>query len=267
MVKPHPRGGDVGLRVNSGSGSGHNNRTITAGPNASFGLWHEYLPQALAYANENQLKITRLHTHIGSGADPKSWKQTIETSLALAEQLPDVTSIDVGGGYKIKRYEGEQEADMATILKTFSEVLREFAQRTGRELHLEIEPGTWLVGHAGVHVAEIVDIVDTGPSGYNFLRTDTGMNDFMRPTLYGAQHRMRVLNNSEEKSEYVVVGHNCESGDILTPAPGDPESIRARLFNKAAIGDLVVIEDAGAYCASLRAYGYNAFPPAPEVLI
>ena len=43
---------------------------------------------------------------------------------------------------------------------------------------VEIEPGTWLVAHAGCLIAEIVDIVDTGKDGFNFLRTNTGMNDF-----------------------------------------------------------------------------------------
>jgi diaminopimelate decarboxylase len=258
---------EVGLRINTGFGSGHNNRTTTAGPSASFGLWHEYIDQALVYAKSRQLRITRLHTHIGSGADPRAWQQAIETSLSLAEQLPDVTSLDIGGGYKIKRYEGEQETDMQEIMNVFAAAITAFANKTGRSLHLEIEPGTWLVGHSGLLVAEIVDIVDTGSSGFTFLRTNTGMNDFMRPVLYGAQHDIQILNNSSTKSEYVVVGHNCESGDLLTPEPGNPENIRPRLLNTAAIGDLIAIADAGAYCASLRALGYNAFPAAREVLV
>jgi len=262
-----PQGSEIGLRANTGVGSGHNNRTTTAGPNASFGLWHEYINEALTYANSKHIKITRLHTHIGSGADTQVWKQAVERSLALVERLPDVISLDVGGGYKIKRYGDEQEADMPKIVAVFSEAIRTFTQKTGRRLHLEIEPGTWLIGHAGVHIAKIVDIVDTGSDGFTFLRTNTGMNDFMRPTLYGAQHDIRVLNKFESRSEYVVVGHNCESGDILTPEAGNPEAIKTRTLNTASIGDLIVIADTGAYCASLRAHGYNAFPSAQEVFI
>src|SRR5690606_31087165 len=130
-----------------------------------------------------------------------------------------------------------------------------------------IEPGTWLVAHAGCLVTEIVDIVDTGREGYNFLRTDTGMNDFLRPAIYGAQHQIRVLNDSKEQENYLVVGHNCETGDIITPAPGDPEGIEPRLLNRADIGDLLLIEDTGAYCYSFSVTGYNSYPSAKPIFI
>jgi len=93
------------------------------------------------------------------------------------------------------------------------------------------------------------------------------MNDFLRSTLYGARHEIEVMNDSEVMKEYVVVGHNCESGDIFTPAGGDPESIEPRLLREARIGDEVRIRDAGAYCASMRAKGYNSFPDAAEVMV
>lgn len=264
LQTPH-RPAQVALRVNAGVGSGHNRRNTTAGTAASFGLWHEYLPQALALAHKHGVTINRLHTHIGSGADPTKWEAAITVALAIAEQMPHVTTLDMGGGYKVQRVAGEAEANLAEIIEVFSGKLQQFAQRTGRQLHLEIEPGNWLVAHAGSLLTSIVDIVDTGAQGYTFLRTDTGMNDFLRPTLYGAQHSMRVLSGASTTTPYVVVGHNCESGDILTTAPGDAETIEPRQLATASIGDLLVIEDTGAYCASLRAKGYNAFPEAGEV--
>lgn len=266
-AKAAPKNSKVGLRVNAGMGSGHNNRTTTAGTSASFGLWHEYLEQALLYAQEHNITIDRLHTHIGSGADPKVWEQAIKTSLAIALRMPDVTSLDMGGGYKVKRVDGEAETNMQEIVDTFSKQLALFEKETGRKIHLEIEPGTWLAAHGGCLITAIVDIVDTGTQGYSFLRTNTGLNDFMRPALYGSQHNMRILNDASTQTEYVVVGHNCESGDILTPEPGDPELIKPRLLNTASIGDLLVIADTGAYCASMRAQGYNAFPSAKEIII
>jgi diaminopimelate decarboxylase len=260
-------GAHLAVRLNTGTGAGHNRRTTTAGVAASFGLWYEYLPDALALARRHGLVIDRLHTHIGSGADPAVWESAIDASLKLVDQLPDVTTLDIGGGYKIHRYGAEPESDMAAIMAGFNARLEAYANRTGRRLHLEIEPGTWLVAHAGALIAEITDIVDTGKHGYTFLRTNTGMNDFLRPSLYGSQHQIRVLNDASAHADYVVVGHNCESGDILTPAPGNPEAIEPRRLNQANIGDLLVIQDAGAYCASMRATGYNAFPAAGEVLI
>jgi diaminopimelate decarboxylase len=260
-------GAHAGLRVNPGMGSGHNNRTTTGGLNSSFGLWHAYLPEVLALAQQHQLVIDTLHVHVGSGADPAAWGTVMDQALEIAARLPDVTVLDIGGGYKIQRAEGEKETDMQEVAAVFANRLSAFAAKTGRQLHLEIEPGTWLVAHGGTLLAEIVDIVDTGAQGHTFLRINTGMNDFLRPTLYGAQHGIEILNGNDERADYVVVGHNCETGDILTPAPGDPEGILPRRLRKADIGNLIVIADTGAYCASLRAQGYNAYPSARELFI
>ncbi|MFS8120229.1 MAG: hypothetical protein ACMG55_17350, partial [Microcoleus sp.] len=208
-----------------------------------------------------------LHVHIGSGADPKMWGVMIEAALEIAERMPDVTSLDIGGGYKVKRFSDEHEADMIEIADVFSESLRAFAARTGRKLELEIEPGTWLVAHAGVLLSEVVDIVDTGVDGHTFLRLDTGMNDIIRPSMYGAQHEINILTNSGKESDYVVVGHNCETGDILTPMPSDPEGLEPRRMRVAAIGDIAIIQDAGAYCANFAVKGYNSFPSAKEIIV
>lgn len=267
FITAAPQGAELGLRVNPGLGAGHNNRTTTGGANSSFGLWNAYLPDALDMAASSGMRITRLHIHIGSGADPKMWGEVMKTSLAIAEQMPDVTSLDIGGGFKIHRFGDEHEADMAEIAAVFAKEIENFAQATGRRLHLEVEPGTWLVAHAGTLYAEVVDAVDTGPDGHAFLRLNTGMNDIIRPSMYGAQHKIEVLNDNTEKEEYVVVGHNCETGDILTPASGDPEGLEPRLLNKASIGDIVAIYDAGAYCRSFAAHGYNSFPSAKEIIL
>jgi diaminopimelate decarboxylase len=262
-----PDGQAIGLRVNPGIGSGHNNRLTTGGPAASFGLWHEYLPRALAFAHDNNVKLNRLHVHVGTGGDPAAWGGIMDAALAIAEQMPQVTSLDIGGGYKIAYGAEEKAVDMLALAAVFGQKLTAFAARTGRRLKLEIEPGRWLVAHAGCLITEIVDIVDTGKGGFTFLRTNTGMNDFLRATMYGAQHHMAVLNDSGQSADYVVVGHNCETGDILTPAPHDPEGLAPRTLSRAQIGDLLLVFDAGAYCASMRARGYNAFPDAAEVLI
>lgn len=257
----------VGVRVNPDLGSGANNRTNTGGVNASFGIWHEYLSEVLQLTNEAGVRVSHLHIHIGSGADPSVWGEVMERSLEIVRLLPDVTTLDIGGGYKVHRFGEEPEADMTAIAATFSEKLIAFAAETGRELKLEIEPGTYFIAHAGTLVATVDDIVDTGANGHTFLRLNTGMNDFLRSTLYGALHRIEVMNDSTKTKQYVVVGHNCESGDIFTPGAGDPETIVPRELTQAHIGDEVRIYDTGAYCASMRAKGYNSFPDAAEVMV
>ncbi len=84
---------------------------------------------------------------------------------------------------------------------------------------------------------------------------------------YGAQHPIVVLKDTSETAKYVVVGHCCESGDLFTCAPGDPEALQERELKKAEIGDLVTIEGSGAYCSSMSTKNYNSFPEAPEVMI
>ncbi len=258
---------EVAVRINPEFGQGHNKRTNTGGVNSSFGIWHEYIPEVLQKTAEAGIRIHRLHMHIGSGADPRVWEKVIDQALATVLQFPDVEILDIGGGFKVHRYGDEKEADMELIAKMCNLKLIEFLKTTGRKIHLEIEPGTYFIAHAGVLVAHIDDIVATGKEGYTFLRLNTGMNDFLRSTLYGAQHRIAVINNSIAIKKYVVVGHNCESGDILTPVLGNPEEIEVRELAEAHIGDEVRIYDCGAYCASMRARGYNSFPDALEVMV
>ncbi len=260
-------GHEVGVRLNPGIGSGHSMRTNVGGTTSSFGIWHEYLPQIHDIASEFDLKITRVHTHIGSGTDPEVWKIAAHMSLQLARDFPQVTIIDLGGGFKVGRLDGEQGADVTEIGRVIVDELVTFEHETGRALHLELEPGTFLVANAGILLSKVEDIVDTGSDGFTFLKLDTGMNDILRPSLYGAQHPVAVLNDAEERQDYVVVGHNCESGDLLTPAPGDPETLGPRSLHVAQIGDLVAIGGTGAYCASMAAHGYNSFPSAHEILV
>ena len=75
------------------------------------------------------------------------------------------------------------------------------------------------------------------------------MTDSLRPRLYGAQHPMAIVTPEEvdrPARSYVVVGHCCESGDILTPAPGEPEALQPRELIEEKVGDLLVIGGAGA---------------------
>jgi diaminopimelate decarboxylase len=145
--------------------------------------------------------------------------------------------------------------------------LEGFKARDGRALHLEIEPGTLLVAEAGAVVATCVDVVDTGADGYLFAKLDTGMPEVARPAMYGAQHPIDVLAQGRPAADVVFVGPCCESGDILTPAPGDPEALGPRSVPRPQIGDLVIVGGAGAYCAGMAMINYNSIPQAPEVML
>ena len=254
------------IRVNPGLGSGSTNRTNTGGPASSFGIWHAYLDEAKALAARHRLAIRGLHTHIGSGSDPAVWTRVAGLVLEIAARLPDVTTVSLGGGFKVARVPGEQATDLAAVGSVVRQAFVGFHRRTGRRLHLEIEPGTYLVANAGVVVATCVDVVDTGQDGYLFAKLDAGMTEVTRASLYGAQHPIAVLAEGRPAARVVFVGPCCESGDILTPAPGDPEALAPREVARPEIGDLVVVGGAGAYCAAMSTGNYNSYPLAPEVL-
>merc|ERR1712224_1101344 len=106
-------------------------------------------------------------------------------------------------------------------------------------------------------MGDVVSTRGAGSGGYDFIKLDAGMTEVLRPSLYGAQHPVTIVPKSDDPrstegaatKEYVVVGHCCESGDLLTPAVGEPEVIAPRSLVEAEIGDAVVIGSAGAYCA------------------
>ncbi len=261
---------DISLRINPGVGSGHSNRTNVGGPAASFGIWHEYLHLALEMAKKHSLTVKRMHTHIGSGSVPEVWERVALMSLGICSQIKGVTSLSLGGGYKVGRVKGEVSTDLQKIGLHIVEAFRSHAANHGQELELEVEPGTYLVANACALVSTAIDVVDTGVEGYRFIKVDTGMTELLRPSLYGAQHPIETvaLDDGERPlHEYVVAGHCCESGDVLTPAPDDPEGLEPRLLFETKPGDVVVIGGAGAYCSGMSAKNYNSFPEAAEVML
>ena len=273
------RGVQLGVRFNPGLGSGGTGKTNVGGPSSSFGIWHESMPEVQAILAEYDLEPARVHTHIGSGSDPAVWQRVAGLSLALCEQIPSVSILNLGGGYKVGRMLSEKSTDLAVVGLPVKAAFEEFAERTGRKLALEVEPGTFLVANAGSLVTRVQDVVSTGESGNTFLKLDSGMTELLRPSLYGAQHPVILVpaaaqddsaaaKSTSDAGSYIIVGHCCESGDLVTPAPDEPEVLLPRNLDGAVTaGDLLVVEGSGAYCSSMSTKNYNSFPEAPEVLL
>jgi len=275
----------VGIRVNPGVGSGGFSSSTTGfsktnvgGPSSSFGIWHESVTDGTvpAIVEKYGLEPERIHTHIGSGSDPVIWQKTAKISLSFCAIWDTVTSLNLGGGYKVGRNPDEQTTDLGDIGAPVTEAFNEFAKEHGRELKLEIEPGTFLVANAGALVSKIQDKVSTksDADGHIYLKMDAGMTDVLRPSLYGAIHPITILPGSGKSEDVgtstesvVVVGHCCESGDLMTPKPGEPESLDERTLRMAEIGDIAVMDGSGAYCSGMSTKNYNSFPEAPEVMV
>ncbi|EMJ97734.1 diaminopimelate decarboxylase [Leptospira alstonii] len=262
-------GKEVSVRFNPGLGSGQTKKTDVGGKTSSFGVWHEDINKVKEIASKYDLKIFKVHTHIGSGSDPAVWRTVAQVSLDIAAQFPECRILNLGGGFKVGRMEDEKTTDFQTIGKPVVELFQEFAKKNGTELHLEIEPGSFMMVNNGVVVTSVDDVVSTGNGGYTFVKLDAGMDVNTRPSLYAARHPLVVVPrdevSSEKTEEYVYVGHCCESGDLFTQAEGGGPV--TRITGKAKLGDYVVMEGAGAYCSSMSAKNYNSFPETAEVLV
>ncbi len=153
------------------------------GPDASFGIWFELIPEVKAVVAEYGLIVERIHTHIGSGSDPDVWQTVSLMSLDLVRQFPDVVSLNLGGGYKVGRMSYEKSTDLQLVAEPVKQAFKTFAEETGREIKLEIEPGTFLVANAGALITTVQDIVSTGEQGHTFLKLDSGMTEVLRLSL------------------------------------------------------------------------------------
>ena len=262
-------GREISIRLNPGLGSGGTKRTNVGGPASSFGIWHEQVDQAQTLTEKYQLKVVRIHTHIGSGTDPEVWQRVAEMSMSHLERFKEADTLNLGGGFKVGRMPDEKSVDLQKIGFNVKEVFLNFAEKSGRKIRLEIEPGTFLMANAGCILAKIDSIVKTGDEGYTFYKLNTGMTELIRPSMYGAQHPITVVTqeNTNEFIDVIVVGHCCESGDIFTPQPGDPEGLLPRRLPQAAPGDLAIIGGAGAYGAGFSAVNYNSFPEVAQVML
>jgi len=274
----------VGIRINPGVGSGGFSSSTTSfsktnvgGPTSSFGIWYSFVEDGTvpSIVEKYGLVVERIHTHIGSGSDPSIWQQVASKSLEFCALFPSVAALNLGGGYKVGRNPNEKSTDLQEIGKPVQAAFEKFKEEHGRELTLEIEPGTYLVAMAGALVSTVQDKVETGTEeGHVFLKLDAGMTDVLRPSLYGAIHPITIFPGSGKSSDIgsemestVVVGHCCESGDLMTPQEGSPESLSEREARKAEIGDYLIVDGSGAYCSAMSTKNYNSFPEAPEVLV
>ena len=260
----------VWLRINPGFGHGHSRKTNTGGEHSKHGIWPSDIPAALAAIARHGLRLVGLHMHIGSGVDYGHLEQVCEAMVQHVRDVVklghDVTAISAGGGLSIPYRVGDATVDTAHYFSLWDGARRRLAEELGHPVHLEIEPGRFLVAEAGALLAEVRAVKDMGAN--HFVLCDAGFNDLVRPAMYGGHHAISVLPRtgaaSAERRPSVVAGPLCESGDVFTQDAGGV--VEARALAPAEIGDLLVFHDAGAYGASMSS-NYNTRPLAAEVLV
>jgi diaminopimelate decarboxylase len=206
--------------------------------------------------------------HIGSGADFEHLRRVCDAMVAQVRALAvDVRAISGGGGLPVPYRPGDAPFDTAALHEHWNDARRRVEELVGHPVSLEIEPGRYLVAQSGVLVARVRATKHGGAN--RFVVVDAGFNDLARPVMYGAYHAIEVIPQGGGAAHgptqpSIVAGPLCESGDVFTQEEGGV--VVPRDLPDAAVGDLVVIRDAGAYAASM-ASNYNTRPLAPEFLL
>lgn len=254
------------IRLNPGFGHGHSRKTNTGGDLSKHGVWHTQLKDCLQLAQHWNLKVVGLHIHIGSGSDLEHLSQVANTMAGFAVEVPHLELISAGGGVPIPYKKDQAPVDWAGYLKVWQSAVKSIESKIGRSIHLELEPGRYLVAESGKLITEIRAIKKMGAN--TFYLVDAGFDNLIRPAMYGSYHHITICPTQGRtlgpEQPVIVGGPLCESGDVFTQEEGG--FVTTRVLPKASVGDLLVIHDTGAY-GSAMASNYNTRRLAPEILL
>jgi len=248
----------VGIRVNPDVTADTHPYTQTGARGMKFGVpLDRVIPLARRLHGHPQTTLVSVGMHIGSqitaGGPFRAGAERLAAIVASirAAGVATLEAVDVGGGLGIAYQAGATALDP----DEFAEAVAPLHDATG--LPLLVEPGRYLVGPAGVLLSRVLFRKQAG--GREFAIADAGMNDLLRPSLYQADHPIRVIRPEAPGTleEVDVVGPICETGDFL--------GLRRALAGATA-GALLAVEAAGAYGFSMSSQ-YNSRRRPAEVLV
>jgi diaminopimelate decarboxylase len=254
LAARHGKRARVALRINPDVDAGTHDHMTTGRERDKFGIPVE---DALRLAEKIEecrcIDLLGVHQHIGSQITKLApYTESIERSAGLVEELKsrnfDIRYFNIGGGLGIS-YNGEETITPAELV----EAIRPTLEATGTKILCEM--GRYISGNAGALLTGVIYRKKSGDK--NFIVSDAGMNDLLRPSLYDAHHEVLSVNGNGAIAPADMVGPVCESGDYLA---------RDRDLPDAAEGDLLAVMSAGAYSFSM-ASNYNSRRKPAEVLV
>ncbi len=245
----------VSLRINPGIDA-HTHKYITTGLQENkFGIDPVDLDDAVeVIKSSGWLDFKGVQFHIGSQIlgikeiFSLECRRAVELVSLVESKGLHVSSIDLGGGLGAD-YDEPDENPIPDFGEWFKTIVENLPCMEGRTI--QVEPGRALVAQCGSLIARVIYIKPG--SVRNFMILDGGMNDLIRPALYGAWHKIENLSahylrgNDEKDTVYDVVGPVCESADVFGTD---------RLLRESFRGDLIAIRSAGAYGAAMSS-SYN----------
>ena len=177
-------GRDVFVRIDPGKGRGHHSKVRTAGARSKFGVSPDQLGELARLVEVAGANVVGLHAHAGSGVlEPGSWQDTAVFLAEVAQRFPGVRTLDLGGGLGVPERHGQAPLDLEAVNRT----LRLFKQ-AHPDIEIVLEPGRYLVAESGVLLTRVTQLKRKGDLHY--VGVDTGMNNLIRPALYGAWHQI-----------------------------------------------------------------------------
>ena len=201
------------------------------------------------------LKAMGIHVHIGSqitNIEPylKTLKKLKNFLGELQKNGIKLTYLDMGGGFGINYRKREKKLSVEKLAQQISPLFP-------KDMRLILEPGRYIVGNSGVLVTRLT--YRKKGAIKRFFIVDAGMNDLIRPSLYGAYHQIIPVKKPSQQSllKVNVVGPVCESGDFFL------QDAELPFIEK---GGLLAILDAGAYGFSMSS-NYNGRTRPSEVLV
>ncbi|MEM1326826.1 MAG: diaminopimelate decarboxylase [Bacteroidota bacterium] len=246
----------VCIRINPHIMAGGNSKISVGHIDSKFGISIHQMPHVLKVIETTGLTVEGLHMHTGSDIlDAEVFLHAAEILLNTANDFKDLRYIDFGSGFKVPYKEGGIATDIEDFGRRISERFNRFCENYGRDLTLMFEPGKFLVSQSGVFLVR-VNVVKTTPSTL-FAGVDSGLNHLIRPMFYDAHHEIvNISNPSGRPRIYTVVGYICET---------DTFGIN-RKMSEVREGDVLAVQNAGAYCMSMASNYNSRFRPA-EVLL
>lgn len=249
----------VSIRVNPDVLAGGHPHIATGRHEHKFGLdWREARRLYLLHRNSKWIRWRGISAHIGSQiVTVRPFERALKRLATFVEELKKrgiaLRYLDFGGGLGV-RYTNEKTPSRAEYARMVKRIIGPLG------LHLLLEPGRTIIAPAGVLLTRVLYVKRN--RGKTFVVVDAGMNDLMRPSLYGAVHPItritREATGSRSKRERVdIVGPVCETGDCF---------LRDWDLGPVKAGDVLAIWTAGAYGMSL-ASNYNGRPRAAEILV
>jgi len=246
----------VGIRLRPNIMAGGNIKISTGHDKSKFGIPIDHLDKILALVEQYDLFIQNLHIHTGSDIkDVDVFVKGIEVLFDIIPKFKELSSIDLGGGFKVPYKKGDAETDIPLLAQKVNEAFTNHPNPNGKHLQVWFEPGKFLVSASGYLVAEVNVIKEN--TGNTFVGLNTGFNHLIRPMFYDAYHQIENISNpAGEEKHYVVTGNICETDTFAWD----------RKIPEVREGDLLVFKNAGAYGFEMSSNFNSRYKPA-EVLV